>query len=175
MDAFVLRAPSLKPNHSESRSTSPNREESPRPPKRLKKEGIPDSESDDSEHEFIGLNASEDASAVRANRPTDFENVLPAAQPDEETLKEYEAFKLSQDEPEKSKAAKVKRPKWIRGQSSIYVDAFNLALDTVLEDESHLFSEKEKEVFGQWKSLNYEAQFLYEKSISSSDLYLQIP
>ena len=50
--------------------------------------------------------------------------------------------------------------KWIRGESSIYVDAFNLALDTVLEDESHLFDERERRVFDEWKRLDYESQYL---------------
>lgn len=44
---------------------------------------------------------------------------------------------------------------------SMYVDAFNLALDTVLKDESHLFSEAETEVFAKYRSLDYEAQNLY--------------
>ncbi|RKF53630.1 Fanconi-associated nuclease 1-like protein [Golovinomyces cichoracearum] len=46
-------------------------------------------------------------------------------------------------------------------KSSIYVDAFNLALETVLEDERHLFDVKEIQIFAYWKELNYEAQFLY--------------
>ncbi|CAK7225528.1 hypothetical protein SBRCBS47491_005918 [Sporothrix bragantina] len=46
-------------------------------------------------------------------------------------------------------------------RSSIYVDAFNIALDTVLEQEQHLFSEKEKAVFAAWRDLDYEAQYLY--------------
>ena len=45
-------------------------------------------------------------------------------------------------------------------RSSIYVDAFNIALDTVLEQEEHLFSEKEKAVFAAWRDLDYEAQYL---------------
>jgi Fanconi-associated nuclease 1 len=49
---------------------------------------------------------------------------------------------------------------WTKGKSSIYVDAFNLALETVLEDERHLFDEKEIEVFKQWRELEYEAQYL---------------
>ncbi|CAK7271917.1 hypothetical protein SEPCBS119000_004852 [Sporothrix epigloea] len=46
-------------------------------------------------------------------------------------------------------------------RSSIYVDAFNIALDTVLEQEGHLFSEKERAVFSAWRGLDYEAQYLY--------------
>ena len=49
---------------------------------------------------------------------------------------------------------------WTKGKSSIYVDAFNLALETVLDDERHLFDEKEMEVFNQWRVLHYEAQYL---------------
>ena len=52
---------------------------------------------------------------------------------------------------------------WTKGKSSIYVDAFNLALETVLEDEGHLFDEKEMEVFHQWRALDYEAQYLWVK------------
>lgn len=44
---------------------------------------------------------------------------------------------------------------------SMYVDAFNLALDTVLQDELHLFSDAEQEVFAKYRSLEYEPQFLY--------------
>ena len=45
-------------------------------------------------------------------------------------------------------------------RSSIYVDAFNIALDTVLEQEEHLFNKKEKAVFAAWRGLDYEAQYL---------------
>lgn len=53
--------------------------------------------------------------------------------------------------------------KFVRGTytRSIYVDAFNLALDTVLKEESYLFSEDETEVFARYRSLEYEAQHLY--------------
>jgi Fanconi-associated nuclease 1 len=44
--------------------------------------------------------------------------------------------------------------------SSIYVDAFNLALDTVLKEEAYLFSEEEAEIFAKYRSLDYEAQHL---------------
>jgi len=46
------------------------------------------------------------------------------------------------------------------GRTSIYVDAFNHALDTVLGDESHLFNEAESAIFKSWVQLNYEAQYL---------------
>ncbi|KAF3933919.1 hypothetical protein ABW19_dt0205433 [Dactylella cylindrospora] len=46
-------------------------------------------------------------------------------------------------------------------RSSLYVDAFNLALDTVLEDESYLFDEAEHEIFRKYRDLDYEAKYLY--------------
>ncbi|EPE02501.1 coiled-coil domain-containing protein mtmr15 [Ophiostoma piceae UAMH 11346] len=46
-------------------------------------------------------------------------------------------------------------------RSSIYVDAFNIALDTVLEQEEHLFNDREKAVFAAWRQLDYEAKYLY--------------
>lgn len=51
-----------------------------------------------------------------------------------------------------------------RYRKSIYVDAFNLALDTVLKDELHLFSDSEQEIFAKYRSLEYEPQFLYDQS-----------
>ncbi|KAL2885427.1 Fanconi-associated nuclease 1-like protein [Ceratocystis lukuohia] len=50
---------------------------------------------------------------------------------------------------------------WVKGQRSLYVDAFTLTLDTVLTDESHLFDEKELEVFRQWRMLDYQEKYLY--------------
>jgi fanconi-associated nuclease 1 len=87
------------------------------------------------------------------------EDALPPIPSEEEALAEYDAFKSSQnarDDGDQESTA----PKWERGKSSIYVDAFNLALDTVLEDESHLFDAKELAVFDAWRSLGYEAQYL---------------
>lgn len=45
--------------------------------------------------------------------------------------------------------------------SSLYTDAFNLALETVLAKECHLFSEQEARIFQKYRSLPYEAQYLY--------------
>lgn len=67
----------------------------------------------------------------------------------------------SEDTKDAQPESDVDRRKWVRGKSSIYVDAFNLALDTVLEDETHLFDGKEMAVFDQWRGLDYEAQYLY--------------
>lgn len=110
----------------------------------------------------------EDAAA----RKTDLESALPAVPTtDREAIEAYEAFKASQTEDDEERRkdaagddnaeARLEGRKWVRGQSSIYVDAFNLALDTVLEEESHLFDEAEREVLAVWKGLGYEAQYLY--------------
>ena len=83
---------------------------------------------------------------------------------DEEAFAEYkEAMQASaQDDGPQEANDPHGRPstKWEPGKSSIYVDAFNLALDTVLEDEAHLFSVDELEVFVQWRKLGYQAQYL---------------
>ena len=93
------------------------------------------------------------------------ESALPEVKLDEHAIEEYEVFKSSQGDEESDAAegakSRLDSRKWIRGKTSIYVDAFNLALHTVLEEESHLFDEKERLVFNQWDSLGYEAQFLY--------------
>jgi len=95
---------------------------------------------------------------------TDLESALPAVKTDAEAIEEYEAFKASQGEATNKEEPALEHPrtrtlaKW---KSSIYVDAFNLALDTVLDEESHLFNEAELEVFKVWRSLSYESQYLY--------------
>ncbi|KAI3395903.1 hypothetical protein diail_688 [Diaporthe ilicicola] len=122
---------------------------------RRRREVIPDSE-DEEDHE-------QDASIHR--RETALESVLPDIKADVDAIEEYEAMRASQLSSEDAKDAKpesdVDQRKWVRGRSSIYVDAFNLALDTVLEEETHLFDNKEMAVFDQWRGLDYEAQYLY--------------
>jgi Fanconi-associated nuclease 1 len=90
---------------------------------------------------------------------------LPPAAEGIEAIEEYEAMKSSQpaaeEDDDDNGAPEKPKPLWVKGQSSIYMDAFNLALDTVLEEESHLFDEKENDVFKQWRALEYEAQYLY--------------
>lgn len=141
-------------------------EVSQRSAKRLKIDEIPDSESDDDEN-FEALGGTDldldEALDTDNGRPTDFENSLPASQPDAETMEEYERFKLSQSQDKDGSSgapAPSQHPLWARGRSSIYVDAFNLALDTVLEEESHLFDDREREIFLQWRALDYQAQFM---------------
>lgn len=95
---------------------------------------------------------------------TELETSLPAIQTDEDAIKAYEASKAEQDADagaEPGLHVRLRDGVWQRGKSSIYVDAFNLALDTVLDEESHLFNEAEMEVFKQWKELSYESQYLY--------------
>ncbi|KAI1407839.1 VRR-NUC domain-containing protein [Hypoxylon sp. FL1857] len=95
-------------------------------------------------------------------RRTAIESSLPEVKSRKEALEEYESFKASQGDDEiTSAASRLDSRKWVKGKTSIYVDAFNLALSTVLDEESHLFDEKEMHIFDQWNKLSYEAQFLY--------------
>lgn len=91
---------------------------------------------------------------------TDLESALPPVRTDKEAIKEYEASRAAEASASFLEDRMTSRT-WIRGKSSIYVDAFNLALETVLEDESHLFDEAEKTIFKTWRELTYEAQYLY--------------
>ncbi|RDA84208.1 hypothetical protein CP532_0258 [Ophiocordyceps camponoti-leonardi (nom. inval.)] len=118
-----------------------------RPTKRLKTKTSQEYSSDENEDESTVY-----AGSRGRHRITDVENVLPPTQDEDEAVDEYELIKSQQTDGES---------KWARGKSSIYVDAFNLALDTVLEQESELFDEREKEVFEQWRGLDYESQYLY--------------
>lgn len=93
-------------------------------------------------------------------RQTDLEVALPPVKTDKEAIAEYEAYKAAQEALPLGIEGRLGQRKWIKGKSSIYVDAFNLALETVLEDEGHLFDEAEMEVFQQWRGMSYEAQYL---------------
>lgn len=154
MDAFVKRIPKDDDVPSKQQTAVTTPAGSPRPAKRIKKEVIPDSESETDDEE------SQHAIESGKVKVTDVENALPAAD-NEDAQKEYESIKSSQDNGAANDGTTAKtRSMWMRGRSSIYVDAFNLALDTVLDEESHLFDDKEKEVFSQWKHLDYETQFM---------------
>jgi len=104
--------------------------------------------------------------SISALHQTAFESSLPAIADDKQAIQEYELMRASQgsqsdnQKGEGETLARINSRSWIPGGSSIYVDAFNLALDTVLEDELHLFNNKEKHVFEQWRSLTYDAQYL---------------
>ncbi|KAF2679356.1 hypothetical protein K458DRAFT_422394 [Lentithecium fluviatile CBS 122367] len=122
------------------------------PAKKYASREVADSEEDEDNAE------TEDGQGVHT---TDLESALPPVNTDAEAIEEYEAFKASQSESAEETAERLKDRKWVRGKSSIYVDAFNLALDTVLDEESHLFDGAEAEIFRLWRRLNYEAQYLY--------------
>ncbi|KAL4967656.1 fanconi-associated nuclease 1 [Aspergillus stella-maris] len=104
-----------------------------------------------------------DDGAPPPSSQTDLESALPTMATDEQAIEEYESSQKGKDEEDKelSLQERMRDGKWRKGKSSIYVDAFNLALHTVLDEEAHLFSEFEKEVFGHWKGLSYESQYLY--------------
>lgn len=89
---------------------------------------------------------------------TDLETSLPAIKTDEDAIEEYET---SKNDAEPGFHVRLRDGVWQKGKSSIYVDAFNLALETVLDEESHLFDEAEMEIFRQWRELSYESQYLY--------------
>lgn len=79
--------------------------------------------------------------------------------PEAKTKRSQHDYGIAQAEQESEQSPNPEL-EWGRGKSSIYVDAFNLALETVLAEEAHLFDEAEMEVFRQWRNLAYEAQYL---------------
>lgn len=95
---------------------------------------------------------------IITNSQTELENSLPAIKTDEDAIEEYEAL---QNDTKVGLHVRLRDGVWQKGKSSIYVDAFNLALETVLDEESHLFNEAEQEIFTQWQRLSYESQYLY--------------
>ena len=170
MDAFVTKLSRTDTDDESSRSVSNYDSSGERAPKRVKRHEIRNSESDDSEDSTYDddpqarteqrANESEDVDTSKSNHATEFENALPPTQTDHDAIEQYEQMKSSQMKDEDGGTTEKTKPLWIKGRSSIYVDAFNLALDTVLEEESQLFDEKEMEVFRKWKELTYEAQYL---------------
>jgi Fanconi-associated nuclease 1 len=111
---------------------------------------VPNSEDDDNDL---------DDGQAKPTRPTELESALPPIRTDKEAIAEYEAMRASEQDTAEILHDRLQQ-RWTEGKSSIYVDAFNLALETVLEDEGHLFDEKELEVFNQWRELEYGAQYL---------------
>jgi Fanconi-associated nuclease 1 len=94
---------------------------------------------------------------------TPFESSLPPIETDQDAVDAYEAASSSQGNRtgnDDSPQARLEGRNWVRGRSSIYVDAFNLVLEIVLEDEAHLFDDQERAIFEAWKALSYEAQYL---------------
>lgn len=103
----------------------------------------------------------EDFEKTTSSRQTDLETALPPIKTDKEAIAEYEAGRAAEAATDADREGRLNKRSWVKGKSSIYVDAFNLALETVLEDESHLFNEAERAVFECWRALSYEAQYLY--------------
>lgn len=110
---------------------------------------IPDSEAE----------SDDDDTPPSSTQKTNLESALPLMKTDKEAIAEYEATRAAETEGLDLRERLGQR-KWVPGKSSIYVDAFNLALETVLEDEAHLFNQAEMAVFDQWKDLSYEGQYL---------------
>ncbi|KAI1277218.1 VRR-NUC domain-containing protein [Xylaria sp. FL0933] len=187
MDAFLKKA---NPNRRSTPHKIPSLKERPariteeHPKKKVKRQEVYDSDADSDNYQIdtpplkprsdpqrsgdaLDSPADDDvierseAEDVHTSGPTAIESSLPEVKLDKEAIEEYENFKSSQGNDTGSPASRLEFRAWVRGKSSIYVDAFNLALDTVLEEEAHLFDAKEMSVFQEWRSLNYEAQFLY--------------
>ncbi|KAM6479739.1 VRR-NUC domain-containing protein [Trichoderma sp. SZMC 28011] len=172
MDAFVKRLSDADAEARDAgRSLGDASSAASRPSKRLKRDNGTDSESEEPSELPVEYGPQEVAAAEpfsdetdqrrSKERVTEFENALPPTETNEEAITEYETLRSSQNNAGEDSSKVKTAPLWIKGRSSIYVDAFNLALDTVLEEESSLFSSRESEIFKQWRSLNYEAQYLY--------------
>ena len=101
----------------------------------------------------------EDQRSPDTSCQTALESALPSIRVDDDAIAEYEAARAAEIEV-LDFHGRLGQRKWVQGKSSIYVDAFNLALETVLEDESHLFDTAEMSVFEKWRSLSYEGQYL---------------
>lgn len=101
-------------------------------------------------------------SAEESNRPTGLEVALPPVETDQDAIDEYESSQAARTEDTSAEDSfnRFNKRNWVRGKSSIYVDAFNVALNTVLDEEEHLFSEAERKLFEYWRDLSYEAQYL---------------
>ncbi|KAF2035786.1 hypothetical protein EK21DRAFT_53401 [Setomelanomma holmii] len=142
-----------RPTKRQKTSDSPRKP--PPTPGKFANRKVPDSDAEDDESNVKTENKEE------VERKTDLESALPQVKVDDEAIEAYEAFKASQEDIAEAAGERLEKRAWVRGKSSLYVDAFSLALDTVLEDESHLFDEAETDVFRIWRELSYEAQYLY--------------
>ncbi|PHH59026.1 hypothetical protein CDD81_3928 [Ophiocordyceps australis] len=162
MDAFVKRIPQGERVFSEARATRSGPTPEPPPAKRCRREEATDSASETGEEHLLEQRDPDDcqdeAEEEQRGRTTDVENVLAPTQVDDDAIKEYEDMRSLQLE---TRVNETDGATWVPAKSSIYVDAFNLALDTVLEDEWQLFNDEELQVFGQWRSLDYQSQYLY--------------
>jgi Fanconi-associated nuclease 1 len=109
---------------------------------------------------YVASVLNEDDEALPKASQTELETTLPPIESNREAIEQYEASRAAETEEELSLAQKFGERKWQKGRSSIYVDAFNLALETVLEEEAPLFDQSELAVFEKWRALSYEAQYL---------------
>lgn len=129
------------------------------PHKSRNKQSVPDSDADSGNEELRPVQ--EESRSTQ----TDLEQALPPIKTDKQAIAEYELFRAQETASTSGNATLdnyLSAPRdWVRGKSSIYVDAFFLALDTVLAEESHLFSPSEKRVFDEFKAMSYDAQYLY--------------
>lgn len=122
---------------------------------------VADSEAESDEEEEI----------PRATR-TELESALPPVKTDKEAIAEYEATRAA--DAGLDFRDRLGHRKWVQGKSSIYMDAFFLALETVLDEESNLFDEPELAVFQKWNNLSYEGQYLYV-DMNQGPLLLSVP
>jgi Fanconi-associated nuclease 1 len=113
--------------------------------------------------DLVGNDVGNEDTSLPKGSQTELETSLPLIETDQEAIEQYESSKVTalEEEQPTTLQQRLGERKWQKGRSSIYVDAFNLALETVLEDEAHLFDEPELEVFKKWNNLGYEAQYLY--------------
>jgi fanconi-associated nuclease 1 len=114
-------------------------------PRNISRREIPDSEDEGDDN-------------ILPSSQTDLETALPPVKTDKEAIAQYEASRAAA---EPGLYERLGKRQWHKGRSSIYVDAFNLALETVLEEEGHLFDEAEMGLFEAWRGLKYESQYLY--------------
>ncbi|KIH89717.1 fanconi-associated nuclease 1 [Sporothrix brasiliensis 5110] len=159
MDKFLVRR--ARPSSSTPSSRDRERSDEKRV-KRTKLENDDTSADSGNEHVLLDYLKCEEEEDDAADSGRDLELVAGSCEavPFEEPLAAIEATdEVIDDSYGATDGAATDGPTLYR--SSIYVDAFNIALDTVLEQEEHLFNEKEKAVFSAWRSLDYEAQYLY--------------
>jgi Fanconi-associated nuclease 1 len=117
---------------------------------RAAKPSIPDSAAESDEEDLVHGSSTKSGLEV----------ALPDIRTDQEAIDEYEAQKTAAQAERDARGGRLRDQNWTKGKSSIYVDAFNLVLETVLDEESHLFDDAEKALFGYWRKLGYEAQYL---------------
>ncbi|KLJ10183.1 hypothetical protein EMPG_09884 [Blastomyces silverae] len=125
---------------------------------------IPQSETEAGFNDDYGIDSKSGAEDYLPSTQTDLETALLPIKTDNAAIADYEISKAQDITIENGATSlhhRYEEREWVKGKSSIYVDAFNLALENVLEDEAHLFDEKEMAVFNHWRRLPYESQYLY--------------